>query len=215
MKRLSFFSAAVFLVGSVCGQGYLPEKNNPKIKVKPVVDVQAYAFPLKDVRLLDGSPFKNAMDKDFAYLLTLEPDRLLHRFHANAGLPTKAEVYGGWESDGLSGHTLGHYLSACAMMYASTGDARFKEKVDYVISELDRCQQARKTGYVGAIPKEDSIFWKVQHGIIKTAGFDLNGGWSPWYTVHKVMSGLADAYLLCDNAQALKVLTGMADWTGC
>ncbi len=214
MKRLSFFSAAVFLVGSVCGQGYLPEKNNPKIKVKPVVDVQAYAFPLKDVRLLDGSPFKNAMDKDFAYLLTLEPDRLLHRFHANAGLPTKAEVYGGWESDGLSGHTLGHYLSACAMMYASTGDARFKEKVDYVISELDRCQQARKTGYVGAIPKEDSIFWKVQHGIIKTAGFDLNGGWSPWYTVHKVMSGLADAYLLCDNAQALKVLTGMADWTG-
>jgi len=199
---------------SALGQGYLPEKNNPKIKVKPVIDVQVYAFNLKDVRLLDGSPFKNAMDKDAAYLLTLEPDRLLHRFHANAGLPTKAEVYGGWESDGLSGHTLGHYLSACAMMYAATGNEEYKKKVDYVISELDRCQVARKTGYVGAIPKEDSIFWKVQHGIIKTAGFDLNGGWSPWYTVHKVMAGLADAYILCDNNQALKVLTGMADWTG-
>lgn len=214
MKCLPIILAVVFSVGFAFGQGYLPEKNNPKMKVKPVIDVQAYAFPLKDVRLLDGSPFKNAMDKDFAYLLTLEPDRLLHRFHANAGLPTKGEVYGGWESDGLSGHTLGHYLSACAMMYASTGDARFKEKVDYVISELDKCQQARKTGYVGAIPKEDSIFWKVQHGIIKTAGFDLNGGWSPWYTVHKVMAGLADAYVLCDNAQALKILTGMADWAG-
>ena len=138
-------------------QAYLPEKSNAKIKVKPAIDVKAFAFNLKDVRLLDGSPFKNAMDKDAAYILTLEPDRLLHRFHANAGLAPKGDVYGGWESDGLSGHTLGHYLSACAMMYASTGDTRFKEKVDYVIAELARCQKARKTGYVGAIPKEDSI----------------------------------------------------------
>ncbi len=214
MKRFIAILPVLCAVLFSHGQGYLPERNNPKIKVKPAADVQAYAFNLHDIKLLDGSPFKNAMDKDLAYLLTLEPDRLLHRFHANAGLPTKAEVYGGWESDGLSGHTLGHYLSACAMMYASTGDARFKEKVDYVITELDRCQKARKTGYVGAIPKEDSIFWKVQHGIIKTAGFDLNGGWSPWYTVHKVMAGLADAYLLCDNQQALTILTGMADWTG-
>ncbi len=214
MKKLF----AVFLfscaISAAHAQAYLPEKSNAKIKVKPAIDVKAFAFNLKDVRLLDGSPFKNAMDKDAAYILTLEPDRLLHRFHANAGLAPKGDVYGGWESDGLSGHTLGHYLSACAMMYASTGDVRFKEKVDYVIVELARCQNARKTGYVGAIPKEDSIFWKVQHGIIKTAGFDLNGGWSPWYTVHKVMAGLADAFMLCDNKTALTILTGMADWTG-
>lgn len=196
------------------GQAYLPEKYNPKIKVKPVVDVKAFAFSVNDIRLLDGSPFKNAMDKDAAYLLTLEPDRLLHRFYVNAGLPTKADVYGGWESQGLSGHTLGHYLSACAMVFAGTRDARYKEKVDYIVEELARCQQARKTGYVGAIPKEDSIFWKVQHGIIKTAGFDLNGGWSPWYTVHKVMAGLTDAYMYCNNAKALTIVTGMADWTG-
>lgn len=214
MKRLLplFITAAIYFGAQ--GQAYLPEKSNAKIKVKPATEVGAYAFNLRDVRLLEGSPFKNAMDKDAAYLLTLEPDRLLHRFHANAGLPTKAEVYGGWESDGLSGHTLGHYLSACAMMYASTGDVRFKEKVDYVITELDRCQKARKTGYVGAIPNEDSVFWKVQHGIIKTAGFDLNGAWSPWYTVHKVMAGLADAYMLCDNPTALTILTGISDWTG-
>lgn len=195
-------------------QSYLPEKNNPKIKIKPWVEVQAYAFNLRDIRLLEGSPFKNAMDKDAAYLLTIEPNRLLHRFYLNAGLPTKGDVYGGWESQGLSGHTLGHYLSACSMLYASTGDGRFKEKVDYVVDELDRCQKARKTGYVGAIPKEDSIFWKLQHGIIKTTGFDMNGGWSPWYTVHKVMAGLTDTYLFCDNAKALNVVTEMADWTG-
>lgn len=182
------------------------------MKVKPVADIQAYAFNIKDVRLLEGSPFKNAMDKDAAYLLLLEPNRLLHRFYKNAGLPTKGDVYGGWESEGLSGHTLGHYLSACAMMYASTGDIKFKQRVGYIVDELARCQQARNTGYVGAIPKEDSIFGKLAKGEIKTGGFDLNGGWSPWYTVHKLMAGLMDAYLQCDNIKALQVVKAMADW---
>ena len=36
----------------------------------------------------------------------------------------------------------------------------------------------------------------------------------PFYTMHKVMAGLVDAYLYCDNKQALKVATGMADWVG-
>jgi DUF1680 family protein len=83
-----------------------------------------------------------------------------------------------------------------------------------MVTALAECQKARKTGYVGAIPKEDSIFTKVSRGEIKSGGFDLNGGWSPWYTVHKVMAGLLDAYLYCGNQQALAVVTGMADWTG-
>lgn len=214
MKERGFLVIVLLhgIISAAIAQSYLPEKNNSKIKVKPVVDIQAYAFNLKDVRLLEGSPFKNAMDKDAAYLLLIKPNRLLHRFYKNAGLAVKGDVYGGWESEGLSGHTLGHYLSACAMMYASTGDKRFKEKVDYIINELAACQKARGTGYVGAIPNEDSIFGKVAKGEIKTGGFDLNGGWSPWYTVHKVMAGLFDAYMHCDNKQALVVLKGMADW---
>ena len=212
-RRLRYLLMMILGYGLVSGQSYVPEKSNSKTNVKPMVPLQAYAFSLKSVRLMEGSPFKNSMDKDATYLLTIEPNRLLHRFFVNAGLPTKGDVYGGWESEGLSGHTLGHYLSACAMMYASTGDARFKERVDNVVIALEKCQQARKSGYVGAIPKEDSIFWKLQHGIIKTSGFDMNGGWSPWYTVHKVMAGLTDAYLLCDNSKALKIVIGMADWT--
>lgn len=173
----------IFLLVALCccavsllyAQSYIPEKKQAAIKVQPVTAIQAYAFNLKDVRLLEGSPFKNAMDKDGAYLLLLEPNRLLHRFYKNAGLPTKGDVYGGWESEGLSGHTLGHYLSACAMMYASTGDNKFKQRVDDIVTELERCQQARKTGYVGAIPNEDSIFGKLAMGQIKSGGFDLNG----------------------------------------
>jgi DUF1680 family protein len=198
---------------SATPQSYVPELNNPRIKVSPVIPIGAYAFNVHDVRLLDGSPFKNAMDKDAAYLLTIEPDRLLHRFLINAGLPAKGEIYGGWESEGLSGHTLGHYLSACALIYANTGEAEFKKKVDYIVDELERCQVARKSGYVGAIPKEDTLFARVARGDIKTGGFDLNGGWSPWYTVHKVMAGLVDAYLYAGNEKALKIVDGMADWT--
>ena len=201
------------MVHSLFAQSYVPEAANNKIKVAPVVGIKAFAFNIRDVKLLVGSPFKHAMDMDAAYLLTLEPNRLLHRFYENAGLPAKGDVYGGWESEGLSGHTLGHYLSAISMMYVSTGNIEFKKRADYIVGELKRCQDARKTGYVGAIPKEDSIFGKVARGEIKTSGFDLNGGWSPWYTVHKVMAGLLDAYLYCDNAEAITVVTKMADWT--
>ena len=208
---LFLFSAICFSTPGI-PQSYLPEKNNSKIKVKPVIKLQAYAFNLKDVRLLDG-PFRHAMKMDSAYLLIIEPDRLLHRFYTNAGLPDKGKVYGGWESEGLSGHTLGHYLSACSMMYASTGNREFKTRVDYIVGELKKCQEARKTGYVGAIPNEDSIFGKLANGQIRSSGFDLNGGWSPWYTVHKLMAGLLDAYLYCYNSLAIKIVEGMASWT--
>lgn len=216
MKLLNaaMLTLAVSAIKNAPAQAFLPEKNNNKFKVQPVVQPKAYAFNLKDVRLIDSSPFKHAMDIDGGYILSLSADKLLNRFYKNSGLQPKDSAYGGWESEGLSGHTLGHYLSASAMMYASTGDIRYKQRVDYIVDELVKCQLARKTGYIGAIPKEDSIFYKVQKGEIKSGGFDLNGGWSPWYTVHKVMAGLVDAYLYCDNKKALDAVIKMADWTG-
>ncbi|HEX6846639.1 MAG TPA: beta-L-arabinofuranosidase domain-containing protein [Chitinophagaceae bacterium] len=210
--RKTILYLVLFYNSALWAQSYVPEKTNASVKVTPVVHVKAYAFNLKEVKLLN-SPFKHAMDLDSAYLLSLKPDRLLHRFHLFAGLPTKDSIYRGWESDGLSGHTLGHYLSAASMMYVATGNVEFKDRINYIVDELGKCQQARKTGYVGAIPKEDSIFGKVAKGEIRSSGFDLNGGWSPWYTVHKVMAGLCDAYLYCDNKKALEIVVGMADWT--
>src|SRR5436190_9265496 len=209
-KFISFL--LLFYTSVVWAQSYVPQQNDPRIKIKPAVAIKAWAFDLKDVRLLDG-PFRHAMKMDSGYLLVVNPDRLLYRFYKNAGLPVKDSIYGGWESEGLSGHTMGHYLSACSMMFASTGGDEFKRRVNYIVDELEKCQQARKTGYVGAIPKEDSIFGKVAKGEIKSGGFDLNGGWSPWYTVHKLMAGLVDAYFYTGNKKALKVVTGMADWT--
>lgn len=211
MKK-NLFLLLVFIAQIVSAQSYVPEQYNTKMKVKPVVPVKAYSFNLKDVKLLN-SPFRHAMDMDSAYLLLIKPDRLLYRFYKHAGLPVKDSIYGGWEKDGISGHTLGHYLSACAMMYASTGNIEFKNKVDYIVDELRRCQLARKTGYIGAVPNEDTIFAQVKRGDIRTAGFDLNGGWVPWYTLHKVLAGLLDAYLYCNNDKALTIAVAAADWT--
>ena len=195
------------------GQSYVPEKSNNRIKIKPVVPIKAYSFNLEDVRLLKG-PFHHAMAMDSAYLLQIKPDRLLHRFHKHAGLPVKDSIYGGWEKLGISGHTLGHYLSACAMMFASTGNKEFKNRVDYIVDELRKCQVARKTGYIGAVPNEDTVFAQVKRGEIRSSGFDLNGSWVPWYTLHKVLAGVLDAYLYCDNNTALTIAKAAADWTG-
>jgi uncharacterized protein len=171
----------------------------------------AQPFPLSHVKLLEG-PFLHAQELDHAYLLKLEPDRFLAWFRKEAGLKPKAEVYGGWESQGVAGHCLGHYLSACALMYQATGDAKLKRRVDYVVSELAICQKANANGYLAAIPRGKEVFAQVARGEITSKGFDLNGSWVPWYTMHKVMAGLRDSYQLCGNKQALQVLRGMADW---
>ncbi|GAA3976900.1 glycoside hydrolase family 127 protein [Mucilaginibacter dorajii] len=198
---------------SVRAQSYVPEWQDKRVKVAYVTPIKAYSFDLKDVSLLE-SPFKQAMRVDEAYLLTIEPDRLLSSFRAHSGLKPKGKMYEGWESSGLAGHTLGHYLSAISMHYASTRNPEFLKRVNYIVAELNECQVARKTGYVGAIPKEDTLWAEVAKGEIRSRGFDLNGGWSPWYTVHKVMAGLLDAYLYTNNTQALKICEGMANWTG-
>src|SRR5580658_812845 len=198
LRNSSSFFIAFFIVTIASGE----VQETPALQAKP--------FPLDQVQLLDG-PFKQAMGLDGKYLLSLEPDRLLSWFRKEAGLPPKAPVYGGWESQGLAGHTLGHYLSACSLMYQSTGDERYKDRVTYIVSELAECQEANSNGYIAAIPGGRELFGKVARGEINTAGFGLNGGWSPWYTIHKELAGLIDSYSLGGDAQALVVATNMAN----
>ena len=114
MKPNAFFVAAGLIFTCMAHAQY-PGQFRSTLKAGLKAPVQARAFDLGEIRVTSG-PFKHAMERDVAWLLTIEPDRLLHRFHAHAGLPVKGEIYGGWESEGLSGHTLGHYLSACAIL---------------------------------------------------------------------------------------------------
>ncbi len=181
------------------------------VKIKPMAPPIAQPFSPRDVRLLDG-PFKDGQDIACRYLLSLEADRFLANFRKEAGLEPKAKHYGGWESQGVSGHCGGHYLSACAMAWAASGDKRFLDRVNYFVDELALCQQANGNGYVSAIPNGKKIYAEVAAGDIRSSGFDLNGGWVPNYTQHKVMAGLRDAYRLAGNQKALEVSKGLGDW---
>ncbi|MDP6544304.1 MAG: glycoside hydrolase family 127 protein [Phycisphaerae bacterium] len=210
MKKLLVILTAAFLI-SLSVRASVPEQGETKYSVAPKVPIKAYAFNLSDVRLLDG-PFKKAMDLDAKYLMALEPDRLLSRVREYAGLKPKGKVYGGWEKLGLSGHILGHYISACSMMYAASGDKRFADRVNYIVDELAICQKAHGNGYVGGVTDAKRIFEEVAGGKIEAKKFGLNGGWVPWYNLHKIYAGLVDAHRYCDSDKAKTIVIGMTDW---
>ncbi|MBI1754136.1 MAG: glycoside hydrolase family 127 protein [Acidobacteria bacterium] len=181
--------------------------------IQPVIADAARPLPLQSVRLT-GGPLKQAQDLDAAYLLRLEPDRMLANFRKRAGLQPKAQPYGGWDGDGknLSGHILGHYLSAISLMGSATGDPRFKTKVDYILAELKVVQDKQGDGYLGALEMGKERFQEVARGDIRSGGFDLNGLWSPWYVQHKIYAGLRDAYRCTGNPLALAIEIKFAAW---
>ena len=194
--------AASLVVLNPAARGDVLADGQSKLKVQAVIPLGARAFRLEEVRLLDG-PFQHAMELDRQYLLSLDVDRLLHNFRVNAGLPSSAQPLGGWEEPKgeLRGHFVGHYLTACALMYASTGDQRLKDKGNAVVSGLAECQAKIGNGYLSAYPEE--FFDRVE---------SLKRVWAPYYTLHKIYAGLLDMYVHCDNQQALEVCKKFADW---
>src|SRR6185436_5026697 len=138
------------------------------------------------------------------FVVRQDPDRLLHNFRKTAGLPSSAAPLGGWEApdNELRGHYVGHYLSACAMLWASLGDVEAKTRADKMVAVLADCQRALGgSGYLSAFP--EVLFDRLLH----------NGpAWAPFYTIHKIMAGLLDMHTLAGNAQALDVLLKLATW---
>lgn len=168
-------------------------------------------FPLQDVKLLE-SPFLQAQQTDLHYILAMEPDRLLAPFLREAGLPPKAPSYTNWENTGLDGHIGGHYLSALAMMYAATGDTAIYNRLNYMLDELHRAQQAVGTGFIGGTPGSLQLWKEIKAGNIRAGGFDLNGKWVPLYNIHKTYAGLRDAYLYAGSDLARQMLVALTDW---
>ncbi len=176
-------------------------------------NLKARPLHLSKVRLL-GGPLKNAQDRDAEYLLKLEPDRMLSYYRQRAGLKPKAEPYGGWDGGGrnLTGHIAGHYLSAVSLMWAATGDKRFKERADYIVKEFKEVQDKHADGYLVALEGGRECFGAVAKGEIRSGGFDLNGLWAPWYVLHKTYAGLRDAYRYTGNETALEIEGKFAEW---
>ncbi len=198
-----FFSA----VGKA--QSVYPGQHKGKIKVENVGRCEVECFDLNDVKLLPGRVHDNQL-RDSAWIKRIDVDRLLHSFKNNAGVYAGLEggyesvrKYGGWESldSDLRGHTTGHLMSALGLIYASTGDKAFKIKGDSIVAGLAEVQEALGGGYLSAFPEE-----------LINRNIKGQRVWAPWYTLHKIMAGLIDQYLYCDNELALAVASRMGEW---
>ncbi len=181
-------------------------------------NIYGSSFEVGEVALTDGI-FKSSQDLGKNFIMSLDPDRLLAPVAYSTGASTdKSKYYGGWEAykyrtyngTGISGHSLGHWLSAMSTMYASTGDAEVKEKLDYAVGKLEEYQNIDGSGFIGGFEK--SGFEAALKGNLKVSAFDLNGYWVPWYSLHKIYQGLIDAYELTGNETALSVVCRFADW---
>lgn len=172
-------------------------------------------FNLSQLTVNDGY-CENALEKEIDYLLSFDIDRLVYNFRKNAGLDTKgAEPYGGWENTLIGGHSVGHYIVALSQAYANNNVSesdrvKIKKMLDTVISELSVCQ--REDGFLwgGQLQnlKIDFQFDNVEEGKC-----DLwTQAWVPWYTMHKIFTGLNSAYLLAGNEQALEIEKKLGDW---
>jgi len=210
---LIMIGVAFLLLINSCNSNYSGERIATGGAEK--VDFRVLPFELTQVKLLDG-PFKHATDLNVKSLLNYEPDRFLATFRLEAGLEPKAEHYGGWEDyprRNLNGHSIGHYMTALTLMYQTTGYEEFLKRLNYIVDELAICQEANGDGYIGALTGAKNIFEEeVAKGNIRSAGFDLNGYWAPFYIMHKILSGLNDAYIYCGNEKALEVSRKFADW---
>ncbi|QDV73882.1 glycoside hydrolase family 127 protein [Botrimarina mediterranea] len=168
-------------------------------------------FALDQVALMQG-PLLDAAKGNRDHLLLHDADRMLAPYLEEAGLEPKAPRYPNWESTGLGGHTAGHYLSALACTGKSLDDQECLRRVDYMVSELARCQAASGDGYVGGVPDGRRMWEQVRRGDINAQPFSLNGRWVPLYNLHKTLAGLRDAYVIAGNGQAKQVLIDLVDW---
>lgn len=184
----------------------------PSVPAPVPVDA-AHAFLATQVRLLPGSPFYIRQElQRKGVLASYDPDKLLYPYRALAKLPQKegiASGYDGWDSGFLRGHMTGHYLSAASRMAAATGSTLFRDRVNYLVGELSKCQGSLDLdGYLAAFPT--AAFDQLEG----KPGADAEGILVPYYTVQKIMSGLLDAHAYVGNQQALKVASRMADYFG-
>lgn len=208
-NRIIIAALCLFASGTLSAQSVYPGQHRGKIEKETVAPLQVKSFDLKDIRLLP-SRFRENMMRDSAWMASIDVNRLLHSFRTNAGVFAGREggymtvkKLGGWESLDceLRGHTAGHLLSAYGLMYAATGSEIFKLKGDSIVNGLASVQEALGNGYLSAFPEE-----LINRNIRGT------GVWAPWYTLHKLFSGLIDQYLYADNEQALNMVKRMGDW---
>ncbi|HAX52182.1 MAG TPA: hypothetical protein DCX82_09640 [Lachnospiraceae bacterium] len=166
-----------------------------------------------ETHLTAGSEFYSAMEYAVTYFKSVNDDEMLYNFRVAAGLDTRgAKAMEGWDSMEclLRGHTTGHYLSALALCYRETKDGEILCKLQYIVEELGRCQKVfsglpgYQEGYLGAYPEE-------QYDLLEK-GAKYPDIWAPYYTLHKLLAGMLEAYYWTENKKALDIAIKAGMW---
>ncbi|WP_328475575.1 glycoside hydrolase family 127 protein [Actinoplanes sp. NBC_00393] len=165
--------------------------------------VSAFAFPLGQVRLTAGRLMDN-QNRTLNYLRSVDANRLLYVFRANHGVSTGgAAANGGWDAPTFPfrSHVQGHFLTAWAQAWAVLGDTTCRDKANYMVAELAKCQASN--GYLSGFPESD---------ITAVENRTLTNGNVPYYCIHKTLVGLLDVWRYIGNTQARTVLLALAGW---
>lgn len=152
---------------------------------------RSYVMSLTDENLLQNFTLEAALSGWATYNSQFgQPDNQEHRHY-------------GWESPtcSLRGHFLGHWLSAAAMIWASTGDEEVRLKVNRIIDVLEVCQERNGGGWLGSFPEK--YFRLLAEG---------RPPWAPHYVTHKTFMGLISVWSLMGNEKALRLADRFADW---
>ncbi|WP_435738667.1 beta-L-arabinofuranosidase domain-containing protein [Cellulosimicrobium sp. PMB13] len=194
----------------------------------------AEPFSMSDVTLAPSVATRS--QDQMLHLARVYPvDRVLAVFRRNAGLDTKgASAPGGWEGFGhaneqawgpddypgrantqtanlLRGHYGGHFLSMVSLAFASTGETVFQDKVDQIVAGLGEVQTALAAMGRFSHPGFLAAYGEWQFSQLEKYA-PYGEIWAPYYTCHKIMAGLLEAYRLAGSDQALEIATSMADW---
>jgi len=194
----------------------------------------AEPFPMSDVTLAP-SVVTRSQDQMLHLARQYPVDRILAVFRRNAGLDTKgASAPGGWEGFGhaneqpwgpddypgrastqtanlLRGHYGGHFLSMVSLAWASTGETVFRDKVDQIVEGLAEVQAALAATGRFSHPGFLAAYGEWQFSQLEKYA-PYGEIWAPYYTCHKIMAGLLEAYRLAGSDQALEIATSMAAW---
>ncbi|MFI7436347.1 beta-L-arabinofuranosidase domain-containing protein [Micromonospora haikouensis] len=177
---------------------------------RPDTGVSAYPFELGQVRLTAGRWLDN-QNRTLSYLRFVDVDRLLYNFRANHRLSTNgAASNGGWDAPSFPfrTHMQGHFLTAWAQAYAVLGDTTCRDKANYMVAELAKCQANNgaagfTAGYLSGFPESDFAALEAR---------TLSNGNVPYYCIHKTLIGLLDVWRYIGNTQARTVLLALAGW---
>ncbi len=183
----------------------------------------------------DDSIYAQNYGRAKEYLKVMDADRMLYNFRRTFGQDTNgAGALSGWDEPTglLRGHSTGHFMSALAEAYASTGDEAYKEKLDYVIDamrELQLLSQGKASEFVTACTPSDAAQskWSTDpstwgEGFISAYSPDQFALleqytpyatiWAPYYTMHKLLAGFLDSYVYAGNETGLQIATDLGLW---